>query len=144
MKYLYEYSEYNKDYTKIHDFDVEEYDNNSLDSGKTYGYHITRRENLDSIKNNGLEPRVPLDYGETGDIKGIYFFKTLKDTKTALYQWLGERIDEWEEEYDEQYDEICLKVDLTEYKNRLIDSVEYEWIYTEKIPFSKIIKISEI
>lgn len=111
---------------------------------KLIGYHVTRRANLRSIKRKGIEPRVPLDYGETGDTKGVYLFKSIEDTKNALYNWFGERIEEWEEEHDKEYDEICLEIDLSGLEDYLIDSVEYEWTCTEKIEPSRIIRTIEI
>lgn len=108
-------------------------------NSKLYGYHITDRKNLDLIKENGLEPRIPKDYGTYGDIKGVYLFKTLDDTKNALMNWLGERIDEWEEETGETYNDIALKIDLTGLDPYLIDSVEFEWICTTTIDSSRII-----
>jgi hypothetical protein len=42
---------------------------------KIFGYHFTNSKNLSSILKNGLEPRIPEDYGIFGDEKGIYFFK---------------------------------------------------------------------
>ena len=106
-----------------------------------FGYHVTRRKNLPSIKRNGLLPQVPEDYGDSGDIKGVYLFKSLNDTQTALYQWLGERIEEWEEENNENYGEVILKVDLSGLD--LIDSVEYEWISTDIIEPNRIIDVLE-
>jgi len=108
-------------------------------SDKKYGYHITRRKNLKKIMEEGLVSKVPKDYGEEGDIEGVYLFKTLEDVKSALAQWMGERIEEWEEEYDEDYDEVLLKVDITDINYLdIIVSVEYEWVVTTKIDPSKI------
>jgi len=113
-------------------------------NNKIFGYHVTRRENLKSIKKIGLEPRVPQDYGENGDTKGVYLFKTIDDTKNALYNWLGERIDEWEEDNNEEYDEIVLKVDLTGLEENLIDSVEFEWTCLINIKPSRIVSVFEM
>ena len=99
---------------------------------------------LDSIKKIGIEPRIPEDYGISGDIKGVYLFKTIEDVENALYNWLGERIDEWEEENNEDYDEIVLKINITNLEEYLIDSVEYEWICVETIEPSRIVKIIEM
>lgn len=126
----------------IKNFD--EYIKENVNNDNIIGYHITRRSNLDSIMKYGLLPRVPEDYGDSGDIEGVYLFKTMDDAKTALYQWLGERIDEWEEETGEEYDEVVLSVELTGLEQYLIDSVEYEWICTTTINPEKIIKIEEI
>jgi len=92
----------------------------------------------------GIEPIVPLDYGDSGDLKGVYLFKTLDDTKNALYNWFGERIEEWEEENDDRYDEVALKIDISGLEDYLIDSVEYEWTCTITITPDRIIEVSEI
>lgn len=107
----------------------------------TYAYHVTSRKNLESIMKIGLEPRIPEDYGENGDIKGVYLFKTLDDTKNALYNWLGQRIEDIEEETGEEYDEVVLKVDISDLGEHLIDSVEYEWTCLVTIEPSRIIDV---
>lgn len=107
-----------------------------------YGYHVTRRVNLPSIKKIGLEPRVPEDFGPDGDMKGVYLFKTKEDMVTGLYQWLGERIDDWEEEHEEEYDEVALKVDMSYISPENIhDTVDYEWTVTQVIPPEAIVEI---
>jgi len=105
------------------------------------GYHITNKEKLTSILKNGLEPRVPIDYGTEGDIKGVYLFKNREDMNTAMSSWLGNRIDEWEEETGEQYEEVELIVDITGLD--MIDIVEYEWTVTEHISPDRIIDIRD-
>lgn len=106
-----------------------------------FAYHVTRRENLPSIMSKGLEPRIPNDYGTSGDIKGVYLFKTIEDVEGALYNWLGERIEEWEEENDLVYDEVVLKINIVGLEHHLIDSVEYEWTCVVNIEPSRIIEI---
>ena len=98
-----------------------------------YGYHVTSGKNLESILKNGLRPGVPEDYGTNGDIEGVYLFKTYDDMENALFNWLGERIEEIEEETGETYDERCLKVDISGLDGYKIDSVEYEWVITTVI-----------
>lgn len=112
-------------------------------NNKLYGWHVTRRSNIYSILKNGLEPRIPEDFGENGDLEAVYLFKSSDDVTTALYQWLGERIEDWEEENDEEYDEVVLKVDLTNLTEYLLDTVEYEWTCTTTIPPKNIISVHE-
>lgn len=92
----------------------------------------------------GLEPRVPEDYGENGDIKGVYLFKTIEDTENALFNWLGERIEEIEEETGKEYDEIVLKVDISGLQEQLLDTVEYEWVCLVNIEPYRIIEVIEM
>lgn len=120
MKYLFTYENYNN---------------------KVIAYHVTDKKNLESILKNGLEPKIPLDYGENGDVKGVYFFKTREDMNIALSSWFGDRMDEIEEETGEIYEEIELIVDITGLDR--IDSVEYEWIVTENISPDKIIDVKD-
>jgi hypothetical protein len=107
-------------------------------------YHVTRRENLPSIFEKGLEPRIPTDYGPDGDIKGVYLFKTLDDTKNALYNWLGERIEEWEEENDQEYNEVVLEMNIDGLENHLLDTVEYEWTCMVIIEPERIVNVFEM
>jgi hypothetical protein len=109
-----------------------------------YAYHVTSRNNLKSIMKTGLEPRIPEDYANTGDVKGVYLFKTLDDTKNALYNWLGERIDDIEEETGKPYDEVVLKINISGLERYLIDSVEYEWTCVVRIEPSRIIEVFEM
>ena len=109
-----------------------------------FAYHVTNRKNLKSIMKRGLEPRVPHDYGNNGDTKGVYLFKTIDDTKNALYNWLGERIEEWEEETGKVYDEVVLKINIDGLEEHLIDSVEYEWTCLVVIEPSRIVEVLEM
>ena len=107
------------------------------------GYHVTRRKSISSIKRKGLIPKIPDDYGTSGDTKGVYLFKSRDDTETALAQWFGQRIDEWEEEHGQDYDEVILVVNLTGMEGSLLDSVEYEWTCIDKILPERIMQILE-
>lgn len=103
-----------------------------------FGYHVTFEHHLKSIMEKGLIPQVPMDYGDNGDTKGIYFFPSIDDAKNALYNWFGQRIEEMEEENNTTYTEYLLKVDLTELE--FIDNTDFfpEYIVLNTIPPSKI------
>jgi len=109
------------------------------ESAMLIAYHVTDKKNLKSILENGLEPRVPEDFGEYGDTKGVYLFKTIEDAKNALMNWMGERIEEWEEETGESYEEILLHVDITGLD--CLDTVEFEWTCIEHIPPDRVISV---
>ena len=115
-------------------------ENNNID--KVLGYHITRKRNLRSIKKYGIEPRVPEDFGENGDDKAVYLFKSKDDARTSLLQWMGDRIDEWEEETGKKYKERLLTVDLTGLN--IVDTVEFEWMCIDTINPERILKIETI
>ena len=112
--------------------------------GKVIGYHVTDKRNIKSILIQGLIPQSPLDFGDSGDVKGVYLFKTKEDMESALGQWFGDRIEEWEEENDKKYKETCLTVDLTGLEPYLVDSVEYEWTCTATITPDRILKIEKL
>lgn len=110
-----------------------------------FAYHVTRRKNLPSIQKTGLEPKVPEDFGLVGDKRGVYLFKTYDDMVNGLYNWLGMRIEDWEETHGEEYDEIGLKIDMNKINpDSIEDSVDYEWIVTETIQPEAIIELIEI
>ena len=107
-----------------------------------FGYHVTNFKNVPSIMRKGLEPRVPEDFGIDGDEKGVYLFKSKNDMENALMNWMGERIEEWEEEHGEEYQEVALKIDLNKLNpEKIKDSVGFEWIVTETIPPNAFVEI---
>lgn len=118
--------------------------NENMIDDKRFAYHVTSRKNIKSIMKKGLEPRIPEDYGEHGDTKGVYLFKTLEDTENALFNWLGQRIEEIEEETGQEYNEVVLKIDISNLENELIDTVEYEWLCLVKIEPFRIVDIIEM
>jgi len=115
-----------------------------FNTGNLIAYHVTDERNIKSIMKQGLIPKVPEDFAQNGDVKGVYLFKTRDDMDNALYNWLGERIEEWEEENDKKYKETCLTVDLTGLEPYLVDSVEYEWTCTATITPDRILKIEKL
>lgn len=109
-----------------------------------YGYHITNKKNLPSIFKNGLLPNKPTDYGVEGDVEGIYLFKSIEDTQNALMNWLGERIEEWEEKTGETYEEVCLKIDMSNlHYMDYFDSAGFEWTVIVPIPPENIVEVIE-
>jgi len=113
-------------------------------NNKFVGYHVTSERNVKGILKKGIIPRIPKDFGLNGDVKGIYLFKTKDDMTNALFNWFGERIEDWEEENNKEYKETCLTVDLTGLHHSLIDSVEYEWTCTTTITPDRIINIEKL
>jgi hypothetical protein len=65
-------------------------------------------------------------------------------SQNALYNWLGERIEEWEEENDKEYDEFVLKINIDGLEEHLIDSVEYDWTCVVNIEPSRIVDVIEM
>ena len=62
----------------------------------------------------------------------------------AMMNWLGERIEEWEEENDEEYKEICLVLDITGLKIKEKHEVDWEIIVKEPISPDRIVDLINI
>lgn len=60
-------------------------------------YHVTKKENFDSIMKHGLIPQIGERSEQLNEEKGIFLFPTFEDMDTALGQWLG-----WEFEDDDE------------------------------------------
>ena len=56
-------------------------------------YHVTRSENVPSIKKYGLRASTPTDMK---DNKGVYLFKSKEDVQNAAMNWFQDRFDEKE------------------------------------------------
>lgn len=110
----------------------------------TIVFHVTRKNNLKSINTRGIVPNVPEDYGEDGDDIGVYCFPTLEDVENALYNWLGERIEDWEEETGENYDEVVLELDISGLEFYKSNDIDWEVVVKETIPPDRIIRVFEI
>jgi hypothetical protein len=107
-------------------------------------YHVTSKRYLSKIHKNGLIPKIPKDYGEDGDEIGVYCFPSIEDTENALMNWLGERIEEWEDENDKEYNEVVLVLDITGLKVKENHDVDYEIIVKEPIPPDRIVDVLEM
>jgi predicted house-cleaning noncanonical NTP pyrophosphatase (MazG superfamily) len=111
---------------------------------KTLVYHVTSRRYLTSIVKNGIQPKIPEDYGDGGDEMGIYCFPSMEDVENALMNWLGERIEEWEEDNDKEYLEIVLVLDITGLKIKKNHDVGYEILVKEPISPNRIVEMIEV
>lgn len=93
-------------------------------------YHVTEKNNLDSIMNHGLQPRVGPRSEELGEKEAaVYLFPDLESVENALMNWLGA-------EFDDDSELVILKIDhegLT-----LKQNTGYEWMTLEKIDQKKI------
>lgn len=103
------------------------------------GYHVTFEHILPKIKAEGLVPQKPKD---ADDLSGVYLFKTLEDCKTALENWMGDRICDMEEEAGRELSEVVLKVDLAGLK--CLDTAGYEYTCIETIHPNRILKIFKL
>jgi hypothetical protein len=111
---------------------------------KTLVYHVTSKRYLSKIRENGLIPKIPKDYGEDGDEVGIYCFPSMDDLENAMMNWLGERIEEWEEDNDKEYREIVLVLDISGLKIKENHEVDYEIIVKEPISPDRIVDLVDI
>jgi len=58
-------------------------------------YHVTRQANLQSIKVEGLTPRIgPLSTLIDEQYKRIYLFDSMESVENALLNWFGEAVEE--------------------------------------------------
>ena len=111
---------------------------------KTLVYHVTSKRYLSKIRKNGLIPKTPKDCGEDGDEVGIYCFPSMEDVENSLMNWLGERIEEWEEDNDKEYQEIVLVLDISGLKIKENHDVGYEIIVKEPISPDRIVDLRDI
>lgn len=59
-------------------------------------YHVTKKENLDSIMEHGLFPSTGKNSRELGDF-GIFFFKDLDALEDAVSTWFGDLFEDDDE-----------------------------------------------
>ena len=90
-------------------------------------YHVTPSSNVDSIRKNGLQPRIgerSLAAGEKSP--AVFLFANKDDLEQALLSWLGEIF--------EDEDLVILEIQLPlEYKQFLVRN-EYEITCSVAIP----------
>ena len=103
-------------------------------------YHMTNKKHIPFIEKNGLLPKTPGDH-QWGDERGIYLFKTVEDLENAWTNWLGDRIEEWEDESGETYTERILKINLSGLEPYLESDVDYEWRCTVPIEPERIVSV---
>ena len=103
---------------------------------KTF-YHVTKKSNLESIKKNGLIPKIGLlamDANES--IERIYLFNNVEDMDNALMNWLGIALEDYFGELEEF---ISLKIDLPDnfpiQRTQIYESYCYETIPSNYISF---------
>lgn len=61
-------------------------------------FHISSKENLDSILENGLIASIGERSQEIGErIEAVFLFPNKEEMDNALYNWLGEQFDDSEE-----------------------------------------------
>lgn len=104
-------------------------------------YHVTSRRYLNAIKQNGIIPKIPEDYSENGDEVGVYCFPNLDEAENALYNWLGERIEDWEEENQMDYDECVLKIDITGLNVKEEHGIDWEIIVKDVVTPDRILEV---
>jgi len=100
-------------------------------------FHITKNENIPSIKSVGLKPSIGINSSSYGETKpAIYFFMDKKTMDDALVNWMGDLFDEEDE----------LSVITVDVKEHLIhkSSASYECCVFHHISSDNIICIEEI
>lgn len=99
-----------------------------------YAFHLTKKSNIQSIKQYGLRPSIPVDM--PSEEEGVYLFKTREYAEEALMNWYGDR-------YDDNEEFVLLTIDVSDL--RLFGTlVDYEYVCYENIPPKNIVKIENI
>jgi len=99
---------------------------------KTY-YHVSPKENLDSILKNGLVPQVGERSEELHEEEGVFLFPSKEDMESALGQWLGDWFGDDEDE-DDYVRLMSLEITVPNDFPILDSNVEYEKISKICIP----------
>ena len=69
-------------------------------------FHVTKKENMESILEHGLIPQIGERSEELGESeKAIYLFPNIEEMENALYNWLGEC-------FEDDEDLIIIQVDV--------------------------------
>ncbi len=97
-------------------------------------YHVTLAENVESIRAQGLLPRIGERSEEIGETaERVYLFDARESAYDALYGWLG---DAWEEE-----ELVLLSVPATAVQEPQPsfpeDETSFEWTSMRRVPGEK-------
>ena len=76
-------------------------------------YHVTEKDSLDSILEEGLVPRT----GPRSELLGekrdsVFLFTSFENMENALYNWLGEVFEEEEEQAGIEIKHVALQVEI--------------------------------
>ena len=66
-----------------------------------YVFHVTLKTNIPNIKNQGLIPKIPLDF--EGEEEAVYLFNSKENAEQAVMNWLGDR-------YEDEVDLVLLTI----------------------------------
>lgn len=100
-------------------------------------YHITNKKNLESIKREGLTPRIGKnseDFGES--VPAVYLFPEIESAFEAIINWFGEC-------FEEEDEIVLLEISLDNIIKIEESSAKYEVLVFEKIPYENIISIKD-
>lgn len=103
--------------------------------GDAYYYHVTLKDNLDSILGAGLVPRIgerSAAYGEV--IPRVYLFTSQINCEAALSSWLGDALEDVEED-----GLVILEIDPAGLQGS--SDVPYECAYEDVIPPGAIVRV---
>lgn len=94
-------------------------------------YHVTLKENIESIMSKGLVPQIGERSKELNEASSVFLFSNTDDLDNAVMNWLG---DWYECEYGDNVELVTIKVTLP-LSFPVEDSiVEYEKISKVVIP----------
>lgn len=100
-------------------------------------YHVTRKKNLESIKEEGLIPKLGLLSKCANElVERIYLFNNVEDMNNALANWFGEALEDF---FGESEEFISLKIELPDnfliQKTDIYESYSYDIIPSKYISF---------
>lgn len=100
-------------------------------------YHITKKDNLCSIKENGLIPSIGNNAHNFGEIeKAVYLFSDNLTAFDAYSNWFGDC-------FEEDEDVIILELNEELIKDYKYSEAKYEILVSQKIPYEAIVSIKD-
>lgn len=103
---------------------------------KTY-YHVTSKENLSCIMQQGLIPQVGERARKLNEEAGVFLFSSKEDMENGLQNWLSDS-------FDEDIELVCLKVVLPDDFPLQDSCVDWEKISKVTIPPQYIFCLQEV
>lgn len=99
----------------------------------TTAYHVTTRENLNSILKEGLKPSVGPRSEKLDESNAIFVFDSRTSAEDGVGNWLGE-------EFDDDEELILLEVDARglDLSPSFDDDESFEWTSSGEIPADRI------
>lgn len=100
-------------------------------------YHITKKDNLCSIKENGLIPSIGNNANNFGEIeKAVYLFPDNLTAFDAYSNWFGDC-------FEEDEDVVLLEINEELIKDYRYSEAKYEILVLKPIPYEAILSLKD-